>query len=644
MDGFTLRGHVARAYDAGKNNRRLRAWTPPSAGPNQTLGDLQTIRNRTRDAVRNEWTAESATTNIVTDMVGTGVSCRIKSKHSAQKRKKYDELWDAWIKECDADNVFDFYGLQVLGVETLGTAGEFFFRFRPRRLEDGLKVPLQIQMLEPEMVPQVDYTLPSGNKVKQGIEFNAINRRVNYMMYREHPGENQQRIDVTQLTAIPADQVRHVYQPRRIGQLRGVPNGTSTLVRMKTVGDYDDAVVEKAKIQNLYVGVIKRPPPAPGSENTDPLTGQVIENYDGEAPMVSMEPGAVVELAPGEEMNFSTPPATGVGYNDFMRQQNLATSAGNGVPYEIMTGDIMNVSDRTLRVVIQQYRRRIEQKQWIVLIPMFCQAIRDAFVDAAVIAGLIPAADATMAKDVEWSPQAWAYIHPVQDVQAKVAEITAGITSRDAVIAGRGGDPEVIDQQRADAKKREEALGLSIVPTPAPDPAQVQADKKVADKQKADKAKAEVDLLTAQADSARAIADAEIKRADAYVQHQALLQARVKVDTELLQARLKESELEQSVITAKAEQIALDIELAKATSAYQKAVLQKESEARIADLKARADAAVLENLDRACAVKAAEDAAAEHRAQILATEKARTEVARLEVEAAKLGLQELRGE
>lgn len=644
MTGFSLRGHVARAYDAGKNNRRLRAWNPPSAGPNRTLDDLQTIRNRTRDALRNEWAAEASTSNIVTDMVGTGVSCRIKSKYPQSKRKKYDELWDAWVKECDADNVFDFYGLQVLGVETLDTAGEFFFRFRPRRLEDGLTVPLQIQLLEPEMIPQVDYTLPSGNKVKQGIEFNAINRRVNYMMYREHPGEYQERIDVSQLTPIPADQVKHVYQPRRIGQLRGVPNGTSTLVRMKTVGDYDDAVVEKAKIQNLYVGVIKRPPPPPGYENTDPLTGEVIENYGGDAPMVSMEPGAVVELAPGEEMQFSTPPATGVGYNDFMRQQNLATSAGRGVPYEIMTGDIMNVSDRTLRVIIQQYRRRIEQKQWVVLIPMFCQAIRDAFVDAAVIAGLIPASDAALAKDVEWSPQAWAYIHPVQDVQAKVAEIDAGITSRDAVIAGRGGDPEVIDQQRADAKKREEALGLSIAPQLAPDPAQVQADKQVADKQKADKAKAEVDLLTAQADSARATAESETRRADAFVLSQTLLQARAKVDTDLLLAQAKASELEQEVLLAKAEQIKLDVELARANAEYQKALLGKESEARIEELKARADAVVLENLDRACSLKAAEAAAAEHRAQVLATEKARTEVARLEVEAAKIGLQELRGE
>ena len=32
-------------------------------------------------------------------------------------------------------------------------AGEVFFRFRPRRLQDGLTVPLQLQMLPSEMLP-----------------------------------------------------------------------------------------------------------------------------------------------------------------------------------------------------------------------------------------------------------------------------------------------------------------------------------------------------------------------------------------------------------------------------------------------------------------------------------------------------------
>lgn len=486
-------GYVAKLaakahYDAAKRSRRLASWNPSSAGPNVTLQDLQTIRNRSRDAVRNEWAAESSVSNFVIDIVGTGIVARMNNKLSIAKREKYERLWNKFISECDADGVLNLYAQQALGSETWDSAGEFFFRIRYRRLEDGLSVPIQIQLLEPEMVPLLNKTLPSGNEIRQGIEFDLIGRRVAYWVYKKHPGDKTNGVvDLDECYPVPADQIRHVYRPRRIGQLRGIPTGTSSIVKMKTVGDYDDAVVEKAKVQNLYVGVIKRPPAGFGTADIDPLTGQIIEGLGGDSPMVSLEPGAVVELAPGEEMSFSNPPATGVGYNDFMRQQNLSIAGGRGLPYELMTGDIANVSDRTLRVIIQQYRRGIEQRQWLTLIPMFCQPIRDAWVDAAVMAGKIPMSDADLVKDVEWSPQAWAYIHPVQDVQSKVLEVQNGFTSRDAVISGRGNDPEKVDQQRADAKEREQRMGLG-------QPAQITNDPKQQDKSKAKKVQASFEI------------------------------------------------------------------------------------------------------------------------------------------------------
>lgn len=42
-------------------------------------------------------------------------------------------------------------------------AGEVFFRFRPRRPQDGLVVPLQLQMIPSEMLPlSRTETLPGG--------------------------------------------------------------------------------------------------------------------------------------------------------------------------------------------------------------------------------------------------------------------------------------------------------------------------------------------------------------------------------------------------------------------------------------------------------------------------------------------------
>lgn len=58
-----------------------------------------------------------------------------------------------------------------------------FFRFRPRRPrrpQDGLAVPLLLQMIPSEMLPINRNEVASGGDVIQGIEFDDVGRRVAY--------------------------------------------------------------------------------------------------------------------------------------------------------------------------------------------------------------------------------------------------------------------------------------------------------------------------------------------------------------------------------------------------------------------------------------------------------------------------------
>ena len=54
-------------------------------------------------------------------------------------KDQIQRLWLAWTDEADADGLTDFYGLQTMAARAMFEAGECFFRFRPRRLEDGLR-------------------------------------------------------------------------------------------------------------------------------------------------------------------------------------------------------------------------------------------------------------------------------------------------------------------------------------------------------------------------------------------------------------------------------------------------------------------------------------------------------------------------
>jgi lambda family phage portal protein len=166
------------------------------------------------------------------------------------------------------------------------------------------------------------------------------------------------------------------------------------------------------------------------------------------------------ELLPGESVRFSEPPDAGAGYKDFTRQQYQGVAAGTGLPYELLTGDLAGVSDRALRVILNEFRRHCQQRQWHILIPQFCRRVRAAWADAAVIAGILTGDEGREAKRVTWVPQGWAYIHPTQDVQAQQIAVESGFTSRSRVITERGDDPEEIDRERAADEDREDALEL----------------------------------------------------------------------------------------------------------------------------------------------------------------------------------------
>lgn len=85
------------------------------------------------------------------------------------------------------------------------------------------------------------------------------------------------------------------------------------------------------------------------------------------------------------------------------------------------------------------------------------------WIDYALFSGALTAptdADPAGLKRVKWTPHAWPYLHPVQDIQAQTAEIRSGLASRSEKISERGYDPEAIDAEQAADNARADELGL----------------------------------------------------------------------------------------------------------------------------------------------------------------------------------------
>jgi len=446
---------VRARLEGAMSRRRLRGWQPPLENINSLVASGgPRLLARSRELVVTNGYAANACEAYAANLIGDGMkpSSLIED---AELRDKVQRLWLAWTDQADADGLTDFYGLQAMIAREMFVAGECFVRLRPRRAGDGLLVPMQLQLLQSEMLPfEKTETAANGNRTRCGIEFDWIGRRVAYHFRRRHPGDSTDRGDVTPETVrVPAEDVLHVYRPIDAGQIRGLPHVAPAMVRLFLLDQYDDAELDRKKTAAMFAGFITKNAPE------DPMMGEVEDTGEGIG-IASLEPGTLQVLLPGEDIKFSSPADVGGGYEAFQYRTLLAISASLGLPYHLVTGDVRQANYSSLRAELVEFRRRIGQLQHGVMAHQFCRPIWRRWLETAALSGALDLPDMAKAKPVHWIPPRWDWVDPLKDIQAQLLGINAGLVSRRKAVEATGYDIEEIDRENAADAKRAAALGL----------------------------------------------------------------------------------------------------------------------------------------------------------------------------------------
>jgi lambda family phage portal protein len=400
-----------------------------------------------RDLVRNNPYAAKAISELVSHAIGDGIIPR-------SKNKELNKLFLEWSKHCDADGDLDFNGIVALAVREMFESGDGIVRRRRRRLEDGLPVPLQLQVLESDLIDTTkEGVLSGGGKTIQGIEFDAIGRKRAYWMFGSHPGNSFFDPQSTIVSKpVPAADIAHVFEKQRT-QVRGVPWGTPAMSDTFDLAEYEQAELVRKRLEACLVGVMT------GGDIDDnigmPMTGEDgkalqpgLYNARGQR-VEKVEPGMFLNAVGGRDIKFSQPAVTD-SYDPYKTSMLHTVAAGWRVPFALMTGRLDKVNYSSSKIGLEGFRRMISMLQWQVIIPMLLQPLWDWFCEAAYLAGKIQ----TPTVEAEWSPPRFYSADPLKDVKARVLEVRAGFRSLPSAIAETGENPEdVIDEIEAFNKK-----------------------------------------------------------------------------------------------------------------------------------------------------------------------------------------------
>lgn len=439
---FAHRQALQRAYLAASPADGWRPRRAQASANADHQADAATLRAKSRFLVQNVDYIAAGMNWRAAQIVGTGILAKFGGRDGDILQARYNQ----WIKVADADGGH-LHALQERAVRTLDSDGEVLIRRRSRRTEDGLPVPLQVQLYEVDWLDTLRTTADgTGNDVVGGKEYDFLGRCVAYWLWDRHPGDTLP-LKPRGMTSrrVPAEDIIHLYAPTRPGQARGFPRLSSVIVRARDLQLLEDAELARKNLEGrigvLASGDATLMDNTGGPGQSDPKTSGSL----GELPS-----GSVLQVPGGVNLTVVEPKAA-PGFVDYVKHNIHLVCSGGGFSYEAATGDMREVNFSSARVRLLDLRREFEQLQWNTLIPSLCDGVCRWFVEAAELGGAITTRRAVYTLD--HSTPKWDYVNPSQDVQADLDEIAGGLASFSEKLRRRGYDPrQVFEELEADIK------------------------------------------------------------------------------------------------------------------------------------------------------------------------------------------------
>ncbi|WP_373354083.1 phage portal protein [Pseudoroseicyclus sp. CXY001] len=435
---------VVMRYEAAETQSRNGSWRPVRGDADAAARGARTrLAAISYDMIRNTPLGTRGQQVIANNVIADGIIPKILTADD-KLRGEVLSFIEAHLdtNAIDADGRTTLYGMQRLAINTVVAAGEVLLRRRRRLPTDGLPLPFQIQVLEPDFLDVTrDGPTKAGTTIREGIEFDAIGRRIAYWLYDEHPGARGWRGLRQVSRRVPASEIIHIYRQDRPGQMRGVSWFAPVALTLQDLDDHQDAQLMRQKIAACFVAFRTR-------ADDEPVA---TENPGG---LKTLSPGRIDLLGAGEDIKFAEPPGVG-GYDQFTTAVIQMVAAGLGITYEALSGDLNRTNWTSYKAGRIEMNRAVSGWQWHMMVPAM-QQIGAWFVEAWQLQTRRIGSKPPVS--LSWVPPRPALIDPEKEVRGQLYKLRAGLGSRQAAIRELGFDPErvmeevIADNELADGK------------------------------------------------------------------------------------------------------------------------------------------------------------------------------------------------
>ena len=381
---------IAGGYIAGSKSRReTKEYTPLGNDPDtDILFDLETMRARSRDMIRNNPIASGAIKTKVNNVIGTGIKLQARidrdllgmdDAEADEWENRTERLWRLFWdnkRACDAAAEKTGDDLTRLVYNQALENGDAFVLF-PRVIRPGNINALKIQIVEADRICNAGFA-PDSEDLVAGIQRDKLGAPTEYHIMKGHPGARRymprdqftwERIQaLSPLTGLP--NVLHIMNATRPGQARGVPDLAPVIEPLKQLGRYTEAELMAAVVAGLFTVFVKSNE-GEGEldlEDLEPETGGKESDKD-----YKLAPGAIVGLAEGEDIETANPNRPNAVFDPFVSSILQQVGACLGIGYELVIKQFKTSYTAARASLLEAWKYFRSERKWISV--HFCQEV-----------------------------------------------------------------------------------------------------------------------------------------------------------------------------------------------------------------------------------------------------------------------------
>ena len=486
---FYKRGHEikpqAASYEGAATLRGpLAGWHPLSASADgHLLPELETLRNRSYDLVRNEGLISGAMQTFVDNIIGP--SLRLNSAPNWRALGWERDRAKAWAREvearfsdyaestdCDASRRHTLGEMAALAFREVFASGDALAlpMWRPGR--PGASAATCMRLVESDRLCNPDHR-QDGLYLRGGVELNHDGEHVAYHVRKHHPGDgylggtwaeaSNTWLRIPARTAWGRPRALQLANIHRIGQNRGQTFCASVISETKMLGQYQKTELQAAIVNALIAAFIETPlgpealaelfqsAPSPDDLSVTPADS-LFDARNQRRGAVRMEGGAVVPLYPGEKLSSFAPGRPMTAYRDYIKTLEDILGVGLGVSRLTLTKDASEVNYSSGRMALMgDWKFFSGRRSW--LGSHFFQPAYELWLEEQVGQGLIDAPgfykNQRAYSRARWIGPGRGWIDPVKETKAAILRIKNQISTLQVECAEQGLDWEEVLEQRA---------------------------------------------------------------------------------------------------------------------------------------------------------------------------------------------------